>query len=104
MIRLSDMDRHIQRAAKAAERFHWGRPVRKLRAVRVPDAPRALVKLGELVRVDYSTEKGDDDGPTTYYHHFDPPYAVLALDPEAGELHIVRGRSRYRVTERGIEG
>ena len=58
----------------------------RTRYVRVPD-PRAgdLVLMGELVRVEYLTDKGE--GPTTYFHDFGRDHAGGV---ERGRVHPER--------------
>lgn len=92
----------LKDAERAYQGFHWGRPPRRRVAVRLPRRPRALVKLGNLEAVTYSTTKGRE-GFQHYEHEFGEEGGkkpVLAMDPESKRLHVVGGT--YRVEDRGI--
>lgn len=92
-------------AKKAADLFsdlHWGIEPRKLARVRPPHAGPALTELGQLVSLEYSTEK-EGDGPSLYTHKFGEEGGrkpTLAVDPTTRDLHIVGGS--YTVERRGI--
>lgn len=82
--------------------FHWGIPHRKVKRVKVAPRPRALVKLGKLEGVTYSTNK-KGDGFSHYEHAFGEEGGkkpVLAVDVESKKLHVVGGD--YKVEDRGI--
>lgn len=81
--------------------FHWGRPPRRRRRVRVAPRPQALTQLGRLEAVTYSTTKGRQRAH--WEHEFGDEGGskpVLAVDPRSKRLHIVGGG--YRVENRGI--
>lgn len=61
-----------------------------------------LSTLGAIAGIAYVAEKGAD-GVSLYRHTFDPPRPLLCVD-DAGELRIIRGRSRYTVETHGIIG
>lgn len=91
----------IERAKQAFKGFHWGRSSR--RAIRSKPSPRpaALVKLGRLEAVTYSTKKGGE------FAHWEHEFGeeggrkpTLAMDPSNKRLHIVGGD--YKVEDRGI--
>lgn len=83
-------------------RTHWGdRGEFERRASSVPSVKAGpLIVLGELVRIDYRTEKGRD-GRSTYFHHFGPK-ALPWLAFNGSGLFVAGGG--YRVTARGIVG
>ena len=91
-----------KRAADLFRELHWGIPAKKSVRARKPHAGPALADLGELVAVEYSTNK-KGDGPSVYHHSFGEEGGRkprLAVDPESRDLHIVGGS--YTVEERGI--
>lgn len=93
----------VERARDFRELFHWGRPAKSLKRVKVPPAPDVLVKLGDLEAITYETQKGTDRRPVLYEHQFGEDSGrrpTLALDVDTGRLHIVGGA--YHVEERGI--
>lgn len=66
----------------------------------VPRLPRRLTGLGELLAVEYGTDKGDGD--ERFRHEFrGRNLPVLAFD-ERGKLHVIRQRDVY-ITSHGIE-
>lgn len=90
------------RAAALVDDLHWGIPARRETAVRVPHVGAALAELGQLVAVEYSTNKRGD-GLSVYRHEFGEEGGRkprLAVDPQTRDLHIVGGS--YRVERRGI--
>lgn len=92
----------IQRLQAQYWRDHWGLAGDFGPYVSsAPDPSGGVVLLGELVAVEYATEKGDD-GPSIYRHTFER--SLPALTYCASGLVVVRARSRYRITSRGIEG
>lgn len=93
------LDAALKRVAPGVRNFHWGRPIKAVRGPR----GKALVKLGELRGVIYADRKGDKP-ITDYVHGFKGRRPTLATDPAGKGLYVVRGGSRYRITERGIEG
>jgi len=83
------------------EGFHWGVPSRRKLRAQLSPTPRALVKLGQLEAVAYSTNKGGERA--TWEHEFAEDGGrkpVLAMDPDTRRLHIVGGD--YDVEDRGI--
>ncbi len=89
------------RAVETFEGFHWGRPARRARHVRVSPRPRELAEIGKLVAVTYETRKGDEHAQ--WEHEFGEEGGrrpTLAVDPDSNRLHIVGGD--YRVEDRGI--
>lgn len=100
--RARDLADAVDEARRIYERFHWDdEPDELVETDRVPSLEDGdvLVVLGELVRVDYATHKGDDDA--IWYHEFAHRRPQLCLAPD-GRLVIVGGD--YRVTRRGIVG
>lgn len=97
-------EERVEEARRFREEFHWGNKARGMSRVRVPGAPRVLVKLGTLAEIAYSTNKRGD-GPSTYVHSFGEGGGrrpSLAMDVDSGRLHIVGGT--YRVKREGIVG
>lgn len=87
-----------RRARKAFRRFHWGNAARGETRVRLPDFS-ALYALGELVAVEYETQKGGERA--VWVHKFSKPRPTLTATPSGKLGPIVGGRAI--VTERGIE-
>jgi len=88
-------------ARRAFKGFHWGRSSRRIIRSKPSPAPRALVKLGRLEAITYSTKKGGE------FAHWEHEFGeeggkkpVLAMDPSNRRLHIVGGD--YTVEDRGI--
>lgn len=67
----------------------------KLERVAVPSRtiPRHLVKLGEVVRIDYKSNKWEGQ-PVTYTHSTKRPRPLLVTDPDARQLFLVGGKMR----------
>lgn len=91
----------IEKARRAFQGFHWGRPSRRVIRAKPSPRPAALVRLGRLEAITYSTKKGGD------FAHWEHEFGEeggqkpsLAMDPENGRLHIVGGD--YTVEDRGI--
>ena len=83
--------------------LHWGLSADAvLRLQYTPPGP-ILTMLGELDAVAYDTAKGGD-GPdgAVYWHPFEQPRPILAVDPDSNRLHILGGG--YTVEDRGIVG
>lgn len=91
----------IDRGRELFEGFHWGERSTKTRPARLSPRPKALVKLGRLESVAYSTKK--DGERATWEHEFGEEGGkkpVLAMDAQTRRLHIVGGD--YDVEDRGI--
>ncbi len=96
------------------EAKHWGRPGQgTAEDLPLPNVEKGLVQLGELVSLVYLTEKGRDRELVEYEHEFsdhrdadnrDGTRPLLCFAPDGSGLVIVRGPSRYTVSNRGIEG
>ena len=103
LLRLADEinSGHEQYVAK-----HWGQPAdkRRVRQQPLPRVDEGLVELGELVSLVYLTRKGRDGEGVEYEHEFEDTLPTLTFAPDGSGLVIVRGRSKYTVTNRGIEG
>jgi hypothetical protein len=84
------------------QRMHWGRQGQGATTIDV-SAARPFVQLGALTRVGYVTLKGVDREPTEYVHTFRVALPLLYVTSD-GELSIVRGRSKYKITSHGIVG
>ena len=89
-------------AARALEAYrdtHGGlEPTESVRAtVRTPER---LTGLGELLAVEYGTDKGD--GATRYRHEFQGNTRPVLTFDERGKLHVVRQRDVF-ITSHGIE-
>lgn len=91
----------IERAQRAFRGFHGGRKSRRVLRAKPSPTPRALVKLGKLEAITYSTKKGGD------FAHWEHEFGeeggkkpALAMDAETHRLHIVGGD--YTVEDRGI--
>lgn len=98
---LRGLVKDAHRADREYERFHWGRQAKEAVEVEVASVQDgdALIALGELRRVEYETQKGNEHA--IYFHDFSRRLPHLAATLE-GRLVIVGGS--YRVTERGIVG
>lgn len=90
-------------AAKVVRMFEDRGPIKvKTRTVKAP-APLsgAVAQIGEVSAVVYRSKKFD--GKTRdYEHEFSSPKPLLVADPHTGDLNIVRGKSRYKLTPDGI--
>lgn len=92
---------------KGYRAIHWGdhgrQPV-KGGAV-IPDAHKGIVVLGALLEIVYVTRKGRS-GLDEWEHRFSAPLPILGVAPDGNRqgLVVVRGDSRYTVTDRGIVG
>lgn len=89
--------------AQARETFRMWHDFEPEDVVRVRTAsrtiPRVLVKLGEIPRHTYISDKWSGKRET-YVHDNKKPYPVLCTGPDGRGLYIVGGRTR--VTERGL--
>lgn len=67
----------------------------RLERVQVPSRtiPRHLVNLGEVVRIDYKSNKWEGR-PVTYTHSTKRPRPRLVTDPDARQLFLVGGKMR----------
>jgi hypothetical protein len=93
---------------------HWGKASRgRAEDKPLPNVEQGLVELGELVSLVYLTQKGRDRELVEYEHEFsdhrdtasrDGTRPLLCFVGDGSGLVIVRGPSRYTVTNRGIEG
>lgn len=93
----------LRDAADEFQAFHWGRPAKSARRVRLPSRPRALVEIGPLVGVIYRTAKGNSDGPDDWIHEFGEEggaLPILSYDPDSKDLLIIGGD--YDVRPEGI--
>lgn len=91
----------LEQGRSLFEGFHWGEKSTATVPARVSPEPRALVKLGRLEAVAYSTKK--DGERATWEHEFGEEGGkkpTLAMDAETRRLHIVGGD--YDVEDRGI--
>lgn len=111
---LSEVGRALITGEVDYKRLHWGRDAHGASLERLEVGGHAT-ELGALSHIGYVTEKGGDPAATDYLHefggarevrpglfHFRAPLPTLAV--RQGDLVILRGRSRYRVTSHGIEG
>lgn len=95
----------LRAAGEAYKSAHWGDSGRApARFTAVPDPSEGVIDLGELVSVVYRTKKGQRGLLTDWEHPFEGARPVLAFCADGSGLVIVREDSKYRVTERGIEG
>ena len=82
---------------RARDTFHmWHEfDADRLERVQVPSRtiPRHLVNLGEVVRIDYKSNKWEGR-PVTYTHSTKRPRPRLVTDPDARQLFIVGGKMR----------
>jgi hypothetical protein len=85
-------------AARAYERFHWGKKAKRAVKTRLPAFDR-IYELGKLRKVEYETTKGRENA--IWVHSFHRPYPVLTATPD-GKLGPIVGGVAH-VTERGIE-
>jgi hypothetical protein len=90
-------------AVDAYRRLHWGTDPTSAELVEYQPPGLALTALGELYAAAYDTTKtGDGPDGAVYFHEFEDPKPLLAVDPATGRLHIVGGG--YTVETRGIVG
>ncbi len=102
------VQRSTAASAKLREGYrsaHWGNqgnrgPVNSV----VPDTSQGVIVLGALCQISYLTAKGRGRPVEQFEHDFSAPYPWLCFPPGGDGLVIVQGESRYRVTDRGIEG
>ncbi len=62
--------------------------------------PRTLVKLGDVTRLDYKSDKYEGE-VVEYTHDFKRPYPVLASTPDARHMVLLHGE-RQRITKDGL--
>ena len=85
------------------EALHWGIPAGALLQLQYQPPGNVLTMLGELDAVAYDTAKaGDGPDGAVYWHPFEHPRPILAVDPDSNRLHILGGG--YTVEDRGIVG
>lgn len=112
-----------KRGQKTYKRTHWG-DVGKQQSSWVggiPDPRAGLTAMGHLFSISYVTRKGGDPKGQgqwpVYTHHFGVgggtkrgpaldslPILSFTTEERPSGLVVVRGKSRYSVTTRGIEG
>lgn len=87
-------DDELERAKGTFQMWHEF-PVDRLERVKVPNKtmPRYLVKLGEVRRIDYDSNKWEGR-KVSYTHTTKRPRPVLATDPDARQLYLVGGKMR----------
>ncbi len=101
---LVEQSDRMRAGGDAYEAAHWGNPGRNAaRFTSVADSS-LVVELGSLVSVTYRTAKGRDRRVEDWEHAFRGALPVLCFAGNGSGLVIVRGQSRYVVTERGIVG
>jgi hypothetical protein len=88
----------VVQAARTYTMWHGFGSSRTTR-VNIPAPPRALVKLGDAVKIEYLSHKGDGRR-RRYAHDFEKPYPVLATGTDGKHLLLVGGR--VQITERGL--
>lgn len=92
----------IERAARLSQRFHGLRP-RRVDKVRIT-WPKALVLIGNVVRLDYLSDK-EDGKQRIYTHDFGSPVQVFASgSARSGQKNILLLHGRFAITEKGIVG
>ena len=92
----------VSRAARLSQRFHGLRP-RRLSRIKIT-WPKALVLLGDVVRLDYLSDK-EDGKPRIYTHEFDRPAQVFASgNAKSGQRNLLLLRGAFDITEEGIVG
>ena len=111
---LLELAERIRGGEAQYEAKHWGQPGKgSARDLPLPNVEQGLVELGELVSLVYLTAKGRDRELVEYEHEFsdrrasderDGTRPLLCFAGDGSGLVIVRGPSRYTVTNRGIEG
>jgi len=88
----------VARARRTFTRLNEIEPGRVTRVKTTRGAPKVLAKIGELVSIQYRSDKyaGSPDNPhgktQLYEHRTKRPRPVLATDPSGREVHIVGGR------------
>lgn len=88
----------LARAGKLYKEFSGHEPD-ETETINVPDMPRALLVIGQLEGVIYSTVR--DDEAERYIHEFrHKSRPLLCASPDGDQLYIVGGA--YEFTERGI--
>lgn len=96
--RRNPSERELRQADGKFREWHGFGPQHVTR-IRVPAIPRALVRLGEIPRVYYDSNKWDRKR-RTYVHHTSKPRPVLYTNPQGNRFFILGGR--MRATERGL--
>jgi hypothetical protein len=83
-----------QRAARAFETWHEFKPHRVTK-IKVPFTrwPKHVVKLGEVVRIDYRSPKWEGRS-RTYTHTTRKPRPILVSDPDFRSVNLVGGAMR----------
>lgn len=87
-------DGELERGAQTFQMWHEF-PHHKITKVKVPFTrwPRHLVKLGEVVRIDYVSNKWEGKN-RTYTHATRRPRPILVTDPDAKTVNLVGGAMR----------
>lgn len=104
---LDMLDQNARKAMSLADDFkskHWESTegMRVTQRVNLPNVESGIVAMGPLLSVVYLATKG---GRTfEWEHEFDEDHPILSYAHDGSGLVIVRGRSKYTVTKRGIEG
>lgn len=105
----------IEQARAAFRDFHEAEPVR-MQKVHIPDPPKAGWQLGKLIEIVYEPQNPSKRARTQYSHEFgdfgNPILSarfgkrkpLLIVSADGNQLLIVRGPSKFHVTERGIVG
>jgi len=89
-------------AAQTFRMWHEFDPPSRVKPVRVPSRviPRHVVRLGEITRIDYRSDKWNPGRVVTYTHTTRAPRPILVTGPGARGTYIVGGR--MRVTPDGL--
>lgn len=92
--RRNPADAQLAKAKNTFEMWHEF-PAKKLERVRVANKtmPKYLVRLGEVRRIDYDSNKWEGKS-VTYTHTTKRPRPILATDPDARQLYLVGGKMR----------
>jgi len=92
----------MKRAVSTFEKWHEFTPHRVTKVQGPPRTiPGTLVKLGELVSLDYKSDKWQPGKSVRYTHSTKRPRPVLATDPDGRHVYLVSGK--MRVTADGLK-
>ena len=104
--------RRVRRRRDLGKSFHGVTDKRRKVKIRVPRKGETLIRLGRLDAIVYQPEGRSQRRGKTYEHRFGDKgkgvrgrnRPILAVTADGKQLWIINGRSRYRVTGRGIVG
>jgi hypothetical protein len=92
------------------EEFHGAKPVRQ-RKIKI-NLPKRMWKLGRATRINYMPERPSKHAGTEFTHEFgdygsffdDRNLPLVAVSEDGNMIVLIKDKSKYRVTKRGIIG